>query len=127
MIYKTDYHVHTWFSDGKGAPEEYIGPAVAAGLKEIGFSEHLTLFRGKLDWSMDAPEIEPYVRHIEALKESVTGIIVKTGLEVDFFPGRKKRFPNAWGALISTMLSGRYIIWATALLIWAPSFMKERT
>jgi histidinol-phosphatase (PHP family) len=97
MIYKTDYHVHTWFSDGKGAPEEYIGPAVAAGLKEIGFSEHLTLFRGKLDWSMDAPEIEPYVRHIEALKDSVTGIIVKTGLEVDFFPGKEKEISECLG------------------------------
>ena len=45
MIYRTDYHIHSSFSDGRAAPEDYIAPAIAAGLKEIGFSEHLTLFQ----------------------------------------------------------------------------------
>lgn len=89
MIYKTDYHIHTWFSDGKAAPEEYIPPAVAAGLNEIGFSEHLTLFKGLLEWSMDSPDIEPYIRHINALRENVSDIIVRTGLEIDFFPDKE--------------------------------------
>ena len=90
MIYKTDYHIHSWFSDGKGAPEDYIAPAVAAGIKEIGFSEHLTLFKGFLEWSMDSPDVERYIQHIKALKENTRNIIVKTGLEVDFFPGKEK-------------------------------------
>ena len=45
MIYRTDYHVHTSFSDGRSDPDDYLAPAQAAGLSEIGFSEHLTLFK----------------------------------------------------------------------------------
>lgn len=90
MIYKTDYHIHSWFSDGKSAPEDYIRPALAQGIKEIGFSEHLTLFRGFLEWSMDCQDVMPYLSHIRALKEKEKSIIVRTGLEVDYFPGRKE-------------------------------------
>lgn len=89
MIYKTDYHIHSWFSDGKSAPEEYIAPAVAAGLKEIGFSEHLTLFRELLDWSMSTEKVEPYLKYIKALSRNTGTIKVRTGLEVDFFPGKE--------------------------------------
>ena len=32
MIYKTDYHMHSSFSDGRSAPEDYIAAAIAAGL-----------------------------------------------------------------------------------------------
>jgi len=90
MIYKTDYHIHSKFSDGNSAPEDYIAPAISAGLKEIGFSEHLTLFRESLDWSMDAPAVEPYLTHIKALSQNVRDIKVRTGLEIDFFPGKEK-------------------------------------
>jgi len=89
MIYKTDYHIHSWFSDGKAPPEEYIPSAVSAGISEIGFAEHLTLFRGMLEWSMDAPDVEPYMRHIKALREKEKGIKIKTGLEIDYFPGKE--------------------------------------
>jgi len=87
MIYRTDYHIHSSFSDGRAAPEDYIAPAVAAGLREIGFAEHLTLFRGPLDWSMDASGVEPYLKHIDNLSRNVSGIRIRTGLEVDFSPG----------------------------------------
>jgi len=89
LVYRTDYHLHSWFSDGHSAPEDYIAPAVAAGLKEIGFSEHLTLFKESLDWSMKLSDIEPYLAHIKTLSKNVSNIIVKTGLEVDFFPGKE--------------------------------------
>jgi histidinol-phosphatase (PHP family) len=98
MIYRTDYHVHSLFSDGKSAPEDYIAPANAAGLKEIGFSEHLTLFRGSLDWSMKAQAVEPYLTHIKKLSKNTRNIKVKTGLEVDFFPGKEEE--------INSFLSG---------------------
>jgi len=90
MIYRTDYHIHSSFSDGRAAPEDYIAPAVAAGLKEIGFSEHLTLFRESLDWSMIASDVEPYLKYIDNLSRNVTSIKVRKGLEVDFFPGKEK-------------------------------------
>lgn len=90
MIYRTDYHIHSSFSDGRAAPEDYIAPALAAGLDEIGFSEHLTLFRESLDWSMNASDVEPYLKHINNLSRNVTSIKVRKGLEVDFFPGKEK-------------------------------------
>lgn len=91
MIYKTDYHIHTCFSDGKSVPEDYIGPAIEAGLKEIGFADHLTLFRDDAgDWSMNAPKVAGYLKHISRLARNVTGIEVRKGLEVDFFPGKEE-------------------------------------
>jgi histidinol-phosphatase (PHP family) len=90
LIYRTDYHIHSSFSDGRAAPEDYIAPALAAGLDEIGFSEHLTLFRESLDWSMNASDVEPYLKHINNLSRNVTSIKVRKGLEVDFFPGKEK-------------------------------------
>jgi histidinol-phosphatase (PHP family) len=87
MIYKTDYHIHTTFSDGKADPEEYISQAILAGLKEIGFSEHLNLFLANQDWCMDPGRIHDYIAHIKRLNKRVKDIKVRTGLEVDFVPG----------------------------------------
>jgi histidinol phosphatase-like PHP family hydrolase len=47
MNYRTDYHIYSTFSDGKAEPDEYIQDAIRAGMNEIGFSEHLKLFRGR--------------------------------------------------------------------------------
>jgi len=89
MIYKTDYHIHSYYSDGKSAPEDYIAQAVAEGLQEIGFAEHLTLFMESLNWSMNASEAVPYLDHIKKLSQNTKTIKVRTGLEVDFFPGKE--------------------------------------
>jgi histidinol-phosphatase (PHP family) len=88
MIYRTDYHIHTNFSDGKADPEEYISHAISAGVKEIGFSEHLNLLAENQECCMDPGRIHEYISHIERLKKTVSGIKVKTGLEVDFCPGK---------------------------------------
>lgn len=90
MIYKTDYHVHTTFSDGRSAPEDYIESALNAGLSEIGFSEHLTPFMPPQKWNMDPANIGKYVEHIDSLRRSIKQVKVRTGLEVDFFPGREE-------------------------------------
>jgi histidinol-phosphatase (PHP family) len=90
MLYKTDYHIHTSFSDGKSAPEDYIAPAITAGLSEIGFSEHLSLFRENQDWVMNPEKTPEYIAHINNLKKKVRNISVRTGLEIDFSPGREK-------------------------------------
>jgi len=89
MIYKTDYHIHTYYSDGKGWPEDYIGRAMEIGLSEIGFSDHLTLTDEQQDWSIKLSMLGEYIDRINKLKESVTGIKVKLGLEVDYFPDKE--------------------------------------
>ena len=89
MIYRTDYHMHSTYSDGRSAPEDYISPAIAAGLNEIGFSEHLTLFRDPEDWNMNPVNISHYINHLESLREATKKIKIKIGLEVDYFAGKE--------------------------------------
>jgi histidinol-phosphatase (PHP family) len=89
MLYKTDYHIHSNFSDGKAAPEEYLTAAVSAGISEIGFSEHLSLFRENQTWVMNPENTGEYVNYIDDLKNKSNRIIIKTGLEVDYFPGKE--------------------------------------
>lgn len=88
MIYKTDYHMHSTYSDGRSAPEDYILSAITAGMSEIGFSEHLTLFKDLEDWNMNPVNISPYINHLEALRKTTQNIKIKIGLEVDFFAGK---------------------------------------
>ena len=90
MIYKTDYHIHSIYSDGRSSPEDYIAPAIASGLSEIGFSEHLTLFKELEAWNMNLINVSPYINHIETLRNKIKNIKIKTGLEVDFFEGKEK-------------------------------------
>jgi histidinol-phosphatase (PHP family) len=90
MIYKTDYHMHSSYSDGRSVPDDYIAPALAAGLSEIGFSEHLTLFKDLEDWNMNPVNISPYINHLKTLQSTIKNIKIKIGLEVDFFPGKEK-------------------------------------
>jgi histidinol-phosphatase (PHP family) len=90
MIYKTDYHMHSSYSDGRSAPEDYIAPAITAGLSEIGFSEHLTLFKDLEDWNMNPVNISPYINHLEELRKNTDNIKIKIGLEVDYFEGKEE-------------------------------------
>jgi histidinol-phosphatase (PHP family) len=89
MIYRTDYHMHSSYSDGRSAPEDYIDPAIAAGLSEIGFSEHLTLFKDLEDWNMNPVNMSPYIKNLETLRNNIKNIKIKIGLEVDFFAGKE--------------------------------------
>jgi histidinol-phosphatase (PHP family) len=88
MIYKTDYHIHSTFSDGKADPEEYIVNAISAGIREIGFSEHLNLVTDDQTWCMEPGKVPEYISYIKKLKKIFPGIKIKTGLEVDYFPGK---------------------------------------
>jgi len=65
-------------------------PAIEAGLSEIGFSEHLTLFKDTEDWNMNPVNISPYINHLERLQNTIKSIKIKIGLEVDFFAGKEK-------------------------------------
>jgi len=89
MIYKTDYHMHSSYSDGRTTPEDYISPAIEAGISEIGFSEHLTLFKDLEDWNMNPENVFSYIEHINSIRENVKSIKIKTGLEVDFIRGKE--------------------------------------
>jgi len=90
MPYKTDYHIHTSFSDGKAPPEEYVSSAISSGISEIGFSEHLSLFKENQDWCMNPSIAQNYIDYIYNLTSKTNNLEIKTGLEVDYIPGREK-------------------------------------
>jgi len=94
QIYKTDYHVHTFYSDGHAWPEDYISRAIESGLSEIGFSDHLTLTDEQQDWSIKPSMLNEYIERIRKLKENETRIKIKLGLEVDFLPGKEDMIYN---------------------------------
>jgi histidinol-phosphatase (PHP family) len=82
--------MHSSYSDGRSVPEDYIQPAIEAGLSEIGFSEHLTLFKDLEDWNMNPVNISPYINHLETLQNTIKSIKIKIGFEVDFFAGKER-------------------------------------
>lgn len=90
MLYKTDYHVHTSYSDGKAIPAEYINAAISSGLSEIGFSEHLNLVNEKQKGCLDISEVHAYITHIKSLRKAEKKIKVRIGLEVDYSPGKEE-------------------------------------
>lgn len=94
MIYRTDYHVHTFYSDGKGWPEDYISEASGAGLSEIGFSDHLTLNGSQEDWAIIPSSLGEYFDRISKLRDNTKNIDIRIGLEVDYFPGREELIYN---------------------------------
>jgi len=90
MVYRTDYHIHSDYSDGKAKPEEYIDIAIKKGFNEIGFSEHLNIKYNDPEWCMDPSMVEDYIIQINILRKNYSDIFIKSGLEVDFFPGYEK-------------------------------------
>lgn len=90
MVYKTDYHIHSSYSDGRSAPEDYIPTAIAVDLSEMGFSEHLSLFNDAGECNMNPANISRYIKHIENLRKGKNNIKIKIGLEVDYFEGKEE-------------------------------------
>jgi len=85
---RTSYHCHTNLSDGGCSISDHIRAGVAAGLDEIGISEHYTLLPGKrVSWSMAQAGLADYFVALHAAREQAgERIIVRYGLEADFIP-----------------------------------------
>jgi histidinol-phosphatase (PHP family) len=83
-----DYHVHTALCNhAQGTMEAYVRRALALGLQEICFLDHLTLQAAGRDLAMDPGEVPFYFQAVQTLKRRYQGAIrVKVGLEVDFGP-----------------------------------------
>ena len=106
MIYKTDYHVHSIYSDGNSAPEGCIVAAMEAELNEIGFSEHLNLFNDNVAWAMNTGGVEKYINHLTALRDNCSDIKIRIGFEVDYFPGKEKELDQYLSSLDVDYLIG---------------------
>lgn len=86
-----DYHTHTSLcKHAKGDAEEYILRALELGIDEIGCSEHIPMpsgFDEKHRMSLEQYQAV-YAPRVMELRDTFKGrIIVRRGIEADFFPG----------------------------------------
>jgi histidinol-phosphatase (PHP family) len=115
-----DYHMHLRGPDNGGArrysadrTEEYVAQARAAGIGEIGFSDHVYYFRQTRDlweipWMVErcGDDLDEYVDAV--LEAKRRGLPVKLGLEVDYFPGIERELaellePYPWDYLLGSV------------------------
>ncbi|HYY89158.1 MAG TPA: histidinol-phosphatase HisJ family protein [Chloroflexota bacterium] len=89
-----DYHVHTArCGHALGSMEQYVEHAIASGLREVGFSDHLYLYwvepderdpeLGMAEWELDF-----YVEDVERCRQRYgRDITIRLSTEADFVPG----------------------------------------
>jgi histidinol-phosphatase (PHP family) len=94
-----DYHLHTRLCNhAEGSMTAYVRRAVARGMKEICFLEHLTLTESGRAMSMRLSELPLYFEAVQALKRRHRGRIdVKCGLEISFDPQYADTFAEVVG------------------------------
>jgi histidinol-phosphatase (PHP family) len=91
-----DFHTHTVrCGHAEGRMEEYVEAAIAAGLKEYGFSDHLPMYWVEGDQpdpesTMAMHELEEYVSDVLRLQERYKEIPIRLGIEADYIPGREE-------------------------------------
>jgi histidinol-phosphatase (PHP family) len=84
----TDYHMHTPLCrHATGTPAEYVAAARAAGLAEIGFSDHSPMPQYYDDWRMLAEELPRYFDWIAEARAAAGDMPVRMALEVDWLEG----------------------------------------
>lgn len=101
-----NYHAHTPFcGHATGTEREYIEAAIAAGLKEWGFSDHIPfIFPDGKENSYRVPvsRVQEHIDIINALKEEYKDKInIHIGFETEYYPEHfEKMVENArsWGA-----------------------------
>lgn len=109
-----DYHTHTTrCGHAVGTMAAYVEAAIAAGLGEIGFSDHIPVYwlpEAERDpgIAMRMEELEAYVTDVICLRERYPEIPIRLGIEADFIPGREAelsallaRFP--WDYVIGSV------------------------
>jgi histidinol-phosphatase (PHP family) len=91
-----DYHNHTArCGHAEGSMEEYVERAIALGLREIGFADHLYLYflpEGQRDPSLAMAEeqLPGYVDSVLRLRQQYPEIAVRLGIEADYIPGQEE-------------------------------------
>ncbi|HET6495130.1 MAG TPA: PHP domain-containing protein, partial [Thermoleophilia bacterium] len=82
-----DYHIHTALcGHADGEPREYVERAIALGITEMGFADHLPLsMHEQSGYAMRREEVEGYVSTVQTLaREYAPQIRILLGAEVDY-------------------------------------------
>ena len=135
----TDYHMHL-VEDGKPYGDEvftiahvqsYVECARAAGIDEIGFTDHVYRFRQARGWSDDPlwvgdalADLDRY--HACLVRARDADLPVKVGLEVDYLAGREGAIADTVGRLEWDFLLGS-VHWVAGLAVdWEAAPIWER-
>lgn len=99
MTNKTNYHSHSYFSDGSAEPVEYIEEAIRQGFSSLGFSEHSALpFENT--FALKNGSEQAYVKEIRRLRDLYKDRLeVLLALEADYIPGLSTGFQEQKAAL----------------------------
>ena len=82
---KTDFHMHTCFSDGANTPEEMVLQAIKLNMDKIGFSDHSYTFFDEC-YCIKKEKVAEYIAEIARLKEKYKGQIeILCGVEHDYY------------------------------------------
>lgn len=89
MTPPADYHLHTPLCrHAEGSPEQMVAAARAAGLVEMGISDHSPMREAFDDWRMDWAEFPAYCEWVERARAAGgASLPVRLGLEVDYLEG----------------------------------------
>ena len=113
-----DYHMHLRNAREEVAHETwsvdpFVGAAHAAGLDEIGFTEHVYYFKQTRSLWTIPYQAERCVYDLDAYVQAIVeargrGLPVKLGLEVDYLPGREEEMlellaPYPWDYLLGSV------------------------
>jgi len=80
----SNYHTHSHFCDGEGAPEEYVKEAIARGMYALGFSGHSPVPFHNI-WNIQPERLEEYLQTVRDLKKKYEGQIkLYVSLEIDY-------------------------------------------
>ena len=84
-----DYHIHTNLcKHATGEIHEYIEHAISAGIKELAFTDHIPLPDNfDIAHRMNLDQLDTYCHWIENLRHNYREIIIKLGIEADYYEG----------------------------------------
>ncbi len=83
-----DYHTHTGVTvDARMSEDEACAQALARGIHEIAFTNHLML--NQPAYLMSAEACLAHWERIQACQKNYRGLKIRLGLEVDYYPGRE--------------------------------------
>ncbi len=103
----TDYHLHLRPDELEATPEEYftsenveryLAAADAAGVEELGVSEHIHRFRAALDVWQHPFWVEQARDDLDAYCEFVRTTPLRLGIEADWVPGAEERIESLLAA-----------------------------
>lgn len=83
LLWSSNLHSHSLFSDGKNSIEEMTKAAIQAGLKTLAFTDHSPIFIDS-DCNMDINQFPAYLAEIERCRQLYPQITLLKSLEIDY-------------------------------------------